>query len=155
MKKLLLTLLLVLGVAGMANGETLLSAGFETSEGYSDSSDGSDELLCPGYLGGTSNQQGWYGEVYFGKSASHETLVSDDYAHTGTQSMKIPYMGYYYDYNCHLIADSNHGYKMIGVGKLVAKEVMGEDQLLLEPFRFSRYEKGKLHPESNSPFPWS
>ena len=66
----------------------------------------------------------------------------------------FPVFDRFYD-NCHLIADSNHGYKMIGVGKLVAKEVMGEDQLLLDPFRFSRYEKGKLHPESNSPFPWS
>jgi len=57
--------------------------------------------------------------------------------------------------NCYLIADSNHGYKMIGVGKLVAKEVLGENQELLKPFRFSRYSNGRLHPESNSPFPWS
>ena len=57
--------------------------------------------------------------------------------------------------NCFLIADSSHGYKMIGVGKLVAKEILGDKQLLLEPFRFDRYEKGKLLPESNSPFPWS
>jgi len=57
--------------------------------------------------------------------------------------------------NCYLIADSNHGYKMIGVGKLVAKEVLGENQELLKPFRFSRYSNGNLHPESNSPFPWS
>jgi hypothetical protein len=28
-------------------------------------------------------------------------------------------------------------------------------QALLEPFRFSRYSTGKLHPVSNSPFPWS
>ena len=57
--------------------------------------------------------------------------------------------------NVYMIADSNHGYKMIGVGKLVADEVLGEKSLLLEPFRFSRYEKGKIHPVSNSPFPWS
>jgi len=57
--------------------------------------------------------------------------------------------------NCYLIADSNHGYKMIGVGKLVAQEIMGETAALLEPFRFSRYAEGKLHPTSNSPFPWS
>lgn len=57
--------------------------------------------------------------------------------------------------NCYLIADSSHGYKMIGVGQLVAKEILGEQQALLEPFRFDRYEKGKLLPESNSPFPWS
>ena len=57
--------------------------------------------------------------------------------------------------NAYVIADSNHGYKMIGVGALVAKEVLGEPQALLEPFRFSRYATGKLHPVSNSPFPWS
>jgi glycine/D-amino acid oxidase-like deaminating enzyme len=57
--------------------------------------------------------------------------------------------------NCYLIADSSHGYKMIGVGKLVAKEIMGERQELLKPFRYSRFEEGDLLPESSSPFPWS
>lgn len=57
--------------------------------------------------------------------------------------------------NCYFIADSNHGYKMIGVGKLVAEELVGSKSALLEPFRFSRYAEGKLHPVSNSPFPWS
>ena len=57
--------------------------------------------------------------------------------------------------NCYMIADSSHGYKMIGVGKLVAKEIMGEKQELLRPFRYSRYEEGDLLPESSSPFPWS
>ena len=57
--------------------------------------------------------------------------------------------------NCYIIADSNHGYKMIGIGELVAKEVTGEKQNLLEPFRFSRYAEGNLHPVSNSPYPWS
>lgn len=57
--------------------------------------------------------------------------------------------------NCYFVADSNHGYKMIGVGRLVAEEICGETSELLEPFRFSRYREGKLHPTSNSPFPWS
>lgn len=57
--------------------------------------------------------------------------------------------------NCYVIADSNHGYKMIGVGKLVADEISGTQSELLKPFRFSRYAEGKLHPVSNSPFPWS
>ena len=57
--------------------------------------------------------------------------------------------------NVFIIADSNHGYKMIGVGKLVAQEICGEKSQLLEPFRFSRYAEGKMHPVSNSPFPWS
>jgi glycine/D-amino acid oxidase-like deaminating enzyme len=57
--------------------------------------------------------------------------------------------------NVYVIADSNHGYKMIGVGKLVAQELMGEKSRLLEPFRMGRFEKGELHPTSHSPFPWS
>ena len=57
--------------------------------------------------------------------------------------------------NVHVIADSNHGWKMIGVGHLVADEIMGERQDLLEPFRFSRFAEGRLHPVSNSPYPWS
>jgi methylglutamate dehydrogenase subunit A len=57
--------------------------------------------------------------------------------------------------NCHVIADSNHGFKMIGVGKLVAEEIMGRRSALLEPFRFSRFAEGKLLPTTKSPFPWT
>jgi glycine/D-amino acid oxidase-like deaminating enzyme len=57
--------------------------------------------------------------------------------------------------NVYVIADSNHGYKMIGVGKLVADDIVGATSELLEPFRFSRFAAGRLHPVSNSPFPWS
>jgi glycine/D-amino acid oxidase-like deaminating enzyme len=57
--------------------------------------------------------------------------------------------------NAYVIADSNHGYKMIGVGALVAGELLGDRSDLLEPFRLSRYSTGALHPTSTSPFPWS
>lgn len=57
--------------------------------------------------------------------------------------------------NAYVIADSNHGYKMLGVGDLVAAEVLGAPQDLLAPFRFARYATGDLHPTSSSPFPWS
>ena len=57
--------------------------------------------------------------------------------------------------NAYVIADSNHGYKMIGVGGLVARELLGEPQQLMAPFRFARYATGQLHPTSSSPFPWS
>ena len=57
--------------------------------------------------------------------------------------------------NVAVIADSNHGWKMIGVGHLVADEILGDDQDLLKPFRFDRFSKGELHPVSNSPYPWS
>ena len=57
--------------------------------------------------------------------------------------------------NVYVIANSNHGYKMIGVGQLVAEDILGRPSELLAPFRFSRFAEGKLHPTSNSPFPWS
>ena len=57
--------------------------------------------------------------------------------------------------NCYIISDSNHGYKMLGVGELVASEICGEESAFLKPFRFERYAKGDLHPVSHSPFPWS
>lgn len=57
--------------------------------------------------------------------------------------------------NCYVIADSNHGYKMIGVGELVAEEILGNKSELMVPFKYDRFKKGNLHPTSNSPFPWS
>ncbi len=57
--------------------------------------------------------------------------------------------------NVVVLADSNHGYKMLGVGDLAARELLREPQPLLEPFRFSRYATGACHPVSSSPFPWS
>lgn len=58
--------------------------------------------------------------------------------------------------NVTVLADSNHGYKMIGVGKLIADElVTGQRSALIKPFRFARFQEGDLHPTSNSPFPWS
>ncbi|MAV82570.1 MAG: monomeric sarcosine oxidase [Pelagibacteraceae bacterium] len=60
-----------------------------------------------------------------------------------------------YKENVYIIADANHGYKMAGIGDLVSEELLGGKSDILEPFRFSRYEEGKLHPVSKSPFPWS
>jgi glycine/D-amino acid oxidase-like deaminating enzyme len=57
--------------------------------------------------------------------------------------------------NVYGIFDSNHGYKMIGVGKEVAAVVLGDHSRLLYPFRFERFETGDLHPVSSSPYPWS
>jgi hypothetical protein len=57
--------------------------------------------------------------------------------------------------NVYGILDSNHGYKMIGVGREVAKVLAGEHSSLLYPFRFERFATGDLHPVSHSPYPWS
>jgi glycine/D-amino acid oxidase-like deaminating enzyme len=57
--------------------------------------------------------------------------------------------------NVYGIFDSNHGYKMIAVGREVARVVLGDHSGLLYPFRFERFATGDLHPVSNSPYPWS
>jgi glycine/D-amino acid oxidase-like deaminating enzyme len=57
--------------------------------------------------------------------------------------------------NLYAILDSNHGYKMIGVGREVASVLVGDHSRLLYPFRFERFATGDLHPVSSSPYPWS
>ena len=57
--------------------------------------------------------------------------------------------------NVYGIFDSNHGYKMIGVGREVASVLLGDHSRLLYPFRFERFATGDLHPVSSSPYPWS
>jgi glycine/D-amino acid oxidase-like deaminating enzyme len=57
--------------------------------------------------------------------------------------------------NVYGVFDSNHGYKMIGVGREVARLLVGGDAPLLRPFRLERFETGDLHPVSSSPYPWS
>lgn len=57
--------------------------------------------------------------------------------------------------NVYAILDSNHGYKMIGVGREVARVLLGDHSSLLRPFRFERFATGDLHPVSSSPYPWS
>jgi methylglutamate dehydrogenase subunit A len=57
--------------------------------------------------------------------------------------------------NVYVAADSNHGYKMIAVGREIARVLSGEESSLLRPFRYERFETGDLHPVSHSPYPWS
>ncbi len=57
--------------------------------------------------------------------------------------------------NVYGVFDSNHGYKMIGVGREVARALLGDHSSLLHPFRFERFRTGDLHPVSSSPYPWS
>jgi glycine/D-amino acid oxidase-like deaminating enzyme len=57
--------------------------------------------------------------------------------------------------NVFVAADSNHGYKMIAVGREIARVLTGEHSSLLHPFRYERFATGDLHPVSHSPYPWS
>ncbi|HEV8310812.1 MAG TPA: FAD-binding oxidoreductase [Methylomirabilota bacterium] len=56
--------------------------------------------------------------------------------------------------NVYMIADSNHGFKMTGVGKLVARYLMADDVPELRPFALSRYAQGKTFGASQSHSPW-
>ena len=56
--------------------------------------------------------------------------------------------------NVYVIADSNHGFKMIGVGEQVARLLTGQRAELLEPFAFQRFAEAKSLPKSKAPFPW-
>ena len=57
--------------------------------------------------------------------------------------------------NVYVAADSNHGYKMIAVGREIAEVLSGGHSSLLYPFRYERFATGDLHPVSHSPYPWS
>lgn len=56
--------------------------------------------------------------------------------------------------NVYVIADSNHGFKMIGVDEQVARILTGETNELLAPFTFDRFAESRSMPKSNAPFPW-
>jgi hypothetical protein len=56
--------------------------------------------------------------------------------------------------NVYVIADSNHGFKMIGVGEQVARILTGKSSELLAPFAYNRFDEQKALPKSNAPFPW-
>jgi len=57
--------------------------------------------------------------------------------------------------NVFMIADSNHGFKMTGLGKLVARQVLDSQPVSqLEPFRFSRYSEGAAFGSGTTHSPW-
>jgi methylglutamate dehydrogenase subunit A len=87
-----------------------------------------------------------------GKRATFKTVRSGGVGCFTVDSFPV------FDYmrpNVYVIADSNHGYKMIGVGREVAAVMTGGHSTLLQPFRYERFATGDLHPVSNSPYPWS
>jgi len=57
--------------------------------------------------------------------------------------------------NVFMIADSNHGFKMTGIGKLVASQIVGSAPVPeLDPFSFDRYAKGETFGSGNTHSPW-
>lgn len=57
--------------------------------------------------------------------------------------------------NLFMLADSNHGFKMLGAGKLAARLLVGGNRVPeLEPFAFERFAKGRTFGATNSNSPW-
>jgi glycine/D-amino acid oxidase-like deaminating enzyme len=58
--------------------------------------------------------------------------------------------------NVYFVADSNHGFKMLGVGREIAAHIVeGAPRRVIQPFRLARFGEGTLHRRSRSPFPWT
>ncbi len=57
--------------------------------------------------------------------------------------------------NVFMIADSNHGFKMTGIGKLVARQIVGGQPVPeLQPFSLARYERGEAFGSGTTHSPW-
>ncbi len=56
--------------------------------------------------------------------------------------------------NLYMIADGKHGFKMVGVGKRLARYLMGDTVPELQPFVLSRFSEGKTFGASMSHSPW-
>jgi glycine/D-amino acid oxidase-like deaminating enzyme len=58
--------------------------------------------------------------------------------------------------NAYAILDAGHGFKMLAIGGLVARELLDDrPEPLLEPFRLGRFAAGTVHQASKSPYPWT
>lgn len=57
--------------------------------------------------------------------------------------------------NVYMVADSNHGFKMTGIGKLVAKQLTGSAPVAeLQPFGFDRFAQGSAYGTGTTHSPW-
>lgn len=75
-------------------------------------------------------------------------------AQTGFTPDSYPVVGFVRE-NVYAVLDSNHGFKMLALGKLAAAELDGGHETALDAFRLNRFDAGVLHPESASPYPWT
>jgi glycine/D-amino acid oxidase-like deaminating enzyme len=57
--------------------------------------------------------------------------------------------------NVYAILDSTHAFKMLALGKLAARAILGDDEPALHAFGLGRFGAGLLHPVSQSPYPWT
>jgi glycine/D-amino acid oxidase-like deaminating enzyme len=57
--------------------------------------------------------------------------------------------------NAYVVLDSNHGFKMLALGRLAAEDILAGPAAELEAFRLDRFARAELHPVSASPYPWT
>ena len=85
------------------------------------------------------------GASWTGSSYACPTLFTPD---------SYPVVGFVRE-NVYAVLDSNHGFKMLALGRLAARELAGGQAPELDPFRLERFAKAALHPASSSPYPWT
>jgi glycine/D-amino acid oxidase-like deaminating enzyme len=57
--------------------------------------------------------------------------------------------------NAYVVLDSNHGFKLLALGRLAAEDILKGPAADLESFRLDRFARAELHPVSASPYPWT
>lgn len=126
---------------------------------------GTHEQLEPyGHLNDRYQADNWFSEYYcrvaemlFGR---FEGNLHNHYKHRRNGGIgaftpdNVPVFDWVAD-NAFMTADSNHGFKMIGVGKLVARLLTtGDLPEELAPFSQKRYAEGWTYGDRNSHCPW-
>ena len=85
------------------------------------------------------------GAAWSGTSFAAQTCFTPD---------SHPIVGFVRD-GVYAVLDSNHGFKLLALGQLAARELLGAEQAALAPFRLERFAGAALHPASASPYPWT
>jgi methylglutamate dehydrogenase subunit A len=85
------------------------------------------------------------GAPWSGTSFAAQTCFTPD---------SYPIAGFVCD-GVYALLDSNHGFKLLALGQLAARELLGEQQPALAPFRLDRFAGAPLHSASASPYPWT
>ena len=126
---------------------------------------GPDAILEPyGHLNDLYQADPWFADYYcrvtemlFGRFDNNLRPHFKDRRNGGIGAFtpdNVPIFDWVTD-NVFMTADSNHGFKMIGVGKLVARLLStGTTPDELKPFAFRRFAEGRTYGDRNSNCPW-
>ena len=90
----------------------------------------------------------------FGDGSGEDWTSSSFAAPTCFTPDSYPVVGFVRE-NAYAILDSNHGFKLLALGKLAAGELLDGEAPELAAFRLGRFAEAALHPVSASPYPWT